>query len=81
MEGSGLLFYLLHEHGTTVIPTDDLDSPPCYPEIEEIPEPEELSFFQWLSPPSSPLRWESPPFSPLALPLEVVEFVLREGND
>ncbi|BBH02316.1 hypothetical protein Prudu_012847 [Prunus dulcis] len=60
---------------------DDLDSPPCYPEIEEIPEPEELSFFQWLSPPSSPLRWESPPFSPLALPLEVVEFVLREGND
>ncbi|CAL9018626.1 unnamed protein product, partial [Prunus brigantina] len=60
---------------------DDLDSPPCYPELEEIPEPEELSFFQWLSSPSSPLRWESLPFSPLALPLEVVEFVLREGND
>ncbi|PQQ12384.1 hypothetical protein Pyn_16980 [Prunus yedoensis var. nudiflora] len=38
---------------------DDLDSPPCYPELEEIPEPEELSFFQWLSPPSSALRWES----------------------
>ncbi|KAL5565175.1 hypothetical protein UlMin_028339 [Ulmus minor] len=62
---------------------DDLKSPCCYPEPEELPMSEfSDSFFdRWNSPPCSPLNLDSPPSSPLARHFEEFEFVLKDYND
>ncbi|KAL5564442.1 hypothetical protein UlMin_027606 [Ulmus minor] len=65
---------------------DDLKSPCCYPEPEELPMSEFSDCFfesstRWNSPPCSPLNLDSPPSSPLARHFEEFEFVLKDYND
>ncbi|XP_059282634.1 protein PATRONUS 2-like isoform X1 [Lycium ferocissimum] len=56
-----------------------IDSPHCYPMLEELP----MSEFSWLksSWKSPPKKRDSPPSSPFELEFEPVEFTLKEVKD